>query len=174
MGRLEYDSKAPGVDKSAFVQGADWKDFYGNVEEELPPRIPEPRGNPVIISKFVDANHAGNVVTSRLHAVIIIFDQNSPIIWFLKRQNTVEAATFGSKFELIFALRYNLQMFGIPIEGPTNVFCDNRGVVLNSSRPELTLQHNHNAINYHVVREAAAADILKVGKEDKIDGTCAT
>ena len=55
-------------------------------------------------------------------------------------------------------------MFGIPIEGPTNVFCDNRGVVLNSSRPELTLQHNHNAINYHVVREAAAAGILIVGK----------
>ena len=40
MGRLEYDSKAPGVDKSAFVQGADWKDFYGDVEEEPPPRMP--------------------------------------------------------------------------------------------------------------------------------------
>ena len=57
-------------------------------------------------------------------------------------------------------------MFGVPIEGPTNVFCDNRGVVLNSSRPESTLQKKHNAINYHVVREAAAAGILRVGKED--------
>ena len=42
MGRLAYESKAPDVDESAFVQGADWKDFYGDVEEELPPRIPEP------------------------------------------------------------------------------------------------------------------------------------
>ena len=33
MGRLEYDSKAPDVDESDFVQGADWKDFYGDVEE---------------------------------------------------------------------------------------------------------------------------------------------
>ena len=35
--RLAYDSKAPDVDESAFVQGADWKDFYRDVEEELPP-----------------------------------------------------------------------------------------------------------------------------------------
>ena len=57
-------------------------------------------------------------------------------------------------------------MFGIPIEGLTNVFCDNHGVGLNSSRPESTLQNKHNAINYHVVREAAAAGILRVGKEN--------
>ena len=80
MGRLAYDSKAPDVDESAFIQGADWKDFYGDVEEELPPRILEPRGNPVIIGAFVDADHAGNVVTRHLHTGIIIFVQNSPII----------------------------------------------------------------------------------------------
>ena len=27
MGRLAYDSKAPDIDDSAFVKGADWKDF---------------------------------------------------------------------------------------------------------------------------------------------------
>ena len=94
-----------------------------------------------------------------------------PIIWFLKRQNDVEAATFGSEFvalrickELIVALRYKLRMFGIPIEGPTNVFCDNHGVVLNSSRPASTLQKKQNEINYHVVREAAASGILSVSQ----------
>ena len=59
-----------------------------------------------------------------------------------------------------------LRIFEIPIEGPTNVFCDNRGVVLNSIRPESTLQKKHNTINYHVAREADAAGILRVGKED--------
>ena len=58
MGRLAYDSKAPDVDESAFVQGAYWKDFYGDVEEVLPLRMPEPRGIPVIISAFLDADHA--------------------------------------------------------------------------------------------------------------------
>ena len=111
MVRLAYDSKAPDVDESAFIQSADWKDFYINVKEELPPRMPEPRGNPVIISAIVDADHAGNVVTRPSHTGIIIFVQNVPIVWFLKKQNTVEAATIGSEFvalmiskELIVAL----------------------------------------------------------------------
>ena len=92
--------------------------FYGNVEEELLTRMPEPRGSPVIISAFVDAYRVGNVVTRCSHTGIIIFFQNDPIIWFSKRQNAVEAARFGSEFvaprickEPIFALRYKLRMF---------------------------------------------------------------
>jgi hypothetical protein len=57
-------------------------------------------------------------------------------------------------------------MFGVPIDGPANVFCDNRGVVKNASIPESMLMKKHNAINYHSVREAEAAGILRVGKED--------
>ena len=63
-------------------------------------------------------------------------------------------------------MRYKLRMFGIPIDGPANVFCDNRGVVKNASIPEWTSMKKHNAINYHAVREAAAAGILHVAKED--------
>jgi hypothetical protein len=58
-------------------------------------------------------------------------------------------------------------MFSIPIDGPANVFCDNHGVVRSASIPESTLMKKHNAINYHAVREAAAAGILCVGKEDE-------
>ena len=36
----------------------------------------------------------------------------------------------------------------------------------NASIPESTLLKKHNSINYHAVREAAAAGILRVGKED--------
>jgi hypothetical protein len=38
--------------------------------------------------------------------------------------------------------------------------------VKNVSIPDSTLMKKHNAINYHVVREAVAAGILRVGKED--------
>ena len=85
----------------------------------------------------------------------------------------VEAATFGSDFfllgickEFIVALRYKLRMFGVPLDGPADVFCDNRGVVMHLSKPESKLQKKHNAINYHAVREVAAAGILRVVKED--------
>lgn len=173
MGRLGFDPVAPNIQEKYFHHGANWKEFYGDVEEELPPNMPEPRGHPVSVSAFVDANHAGNVVTRRSHSGILLFVQNAPIVWYSKRQNTVEAATFGSELvalrickELIVALRYKLRMFGVPVEGPANVFCDNRGVVKNVSIPESTLAKKHNAINYHVVREAVAAGILRVGKED--------
>ena len=57
-------------------------------------------------------------------------------------------------------------MYGVLLDGPEDVFCDNCGVATNASKPESTLQKKHNAINYHAVREAAAAGILRVGKED--------
>jgi hypothetical protein len=151
----------------------DWSSFYDDLEEELPPRMPEPLGNPVNIHAFVDANHAGNVVTRRSHTGILIFVQNSPILWVSRRQNTIETSTFGSEFvalrhakDVIVALRYKLRMFGVPLEGPAQVYCDNQGVVKNTSIPESVLSKKHNAINYHAVREAAAAGVLQVHKED--------
>jgi hypothetical protein len=81
--------------------------------------------------------------------------------------------TFGSEFiaahiavELIEALQYKLRMFGVPIDGPANVYCPNNGVVVNSARPESTLKKKHNAIAYHRVREAAAAGTICIAKED--------
>ena len=55
-------------------------------------------------------------------------------------------------------------MFGVPLDGPEDVFCDNRGEVMNASKPEYTQQNKHNAINYHAVSKAAAAGIIRVGK----------
>jgi hypothetical protein len=68
------------ADPRAFID-QDWREFYGDVAEELPPKMPEPLGQSVNVSCFVDANHAGNVVTHRLHTGILIYVQNTPIIW---------------------------------------------------------------------------------------------
>jgi hypothetical protein len=170
--RIIFDPADPIIDDQHFPE-VDWTEFYGDVVEELPPKMPEALGNPVNISVFVDANHAGNAVTRRLHSGILIYLQNTPVIWQSRRQNTVETSTFGSEFvalrtaqDLIVALRYKLRMFGVPIDGPAHVYCDNQGVVKNTSIPESVLTKKHNAVNYHAVREAAAAKILVVGKED--------
>jgi hypothetical protein len=53
-------------------------------------------------------------------------------------------------------------MFGIPIDGPSNVFCDNQSVVTNSTVPESTLKKKHNAIAYHRVRESVAAGAIRI------------
>ncbi len=92
---------------------------------------------------------------------------HTPIIWYSKQQNTVETSTFRSEFvaariavELIESLFYKLRMFGIPIDGPTNVYCDNDSICSNSTKPELTLKKKHKAIAYHRVREAVAAGTI--------------
>ena len=175
VAKMVFDPIDVSLDESAFhdVETGGWYEYYGHVSEELPPRMPVPLGKPVQMTCFVDSDHAGNLITRRSHTGIIIFVQNAPIIWYSKRQNTVESSTFGSEFvalrtarDLIVSLRFKLRMFGVPLVGPTDVLCDNAGVVKNTSVPESVLSKRHNAINYHVVRESAAAGILRVGKED--------
>lgn len=172
---IVFDSRGVKLEKQAFVDVPmdSWREIYGEVAEELPPKTPKPLSNAVDITCFVDADHAGNVVTRQSHTGILIFVQNAPILWYSKKQNTVELSSFGSKFvamraarDLIVALQYKLRMFGIPLMGPAAILCDNQGVIKNASIPKSSPSKRHNAINYHAVREAAAAGILRVGKED--------
>jgi hypothetical protein len=67
--------------------------------------------------------------------------------------------------DLIKSLRYKLRMFGIPIEGPTNIFCDNESVYKNTSIPESVLSKKQHYISYHSAREAVASDIVRTAKE---------
>ena len=104
---------------------------------------------------------------------ILIFINRAPIIWVSKRTNTVESSTFGSEIvamrnavDVIEGLRYKLRMFGVDIDGPTNVFCDNEAVTKNCSIPESTLKKKHHSINYHRNREAVAAGTIRIAKED--------
>jgi hypothetical protein len=123
---------------------------------------------------FVDADHAGNHVTRHSQTGILLFLYRALIIWYSKRQNTVETSTFGSAFvamrivvELIETLRYKLWMFGIPLDGPTYMFCDNEVVTKNATIPESTLKKKHNLIAYHWTKEAVAAKTTHVVKEDR-------
>jgi len=169
---IAFDPAHPNIDESRFVK-CDWHDFYRGAKESIPGDMPEPRGNVVTTHCFVDADHAGNKVTRRSQSGILLFVNRAVVQWYSKRQNTVETSTFGSEFvamrvavELIEALRYKLRMFGVPIEGATNVFCDNEAVTKNAIFPESTLKKKHNAIAYHRTREAVAAGTIRVTKED--------
>ena len=169
--KLAFDPQHPDISEKMFRK-CDWHDFYRGVVEAIPGDMPPPRGNPMTTHCFVDASHGSDRTTRRSQTGILIFCNRAPIIWYSKRQNTVEASTFGSEFqamknavELIEALRYKLRMFGVPIEGPTNIFCDNEAVYKNTSLPESTLKKKHHAIAYHRCREAVAAETVRVAKE---------
>ncbi len=67
--------------------------------------------------------------------------------------------------ELIEALQYKLQMFGVSLENSTNIFCDNEAAFKKTTVPESTLKKKDHPIAYHRCREAVAADTVQVAKE---------
>jgi hypothetical protein len=109
------------------------------------------------------------LVATQRDVRVLIYVNKALILWYSKRQNTMETSTFGSEYitakiavEMVEGLRYKLRMMGIEVSGPMAMFCDNESVVKSSTRPESTLQKKHNAIAYHRVREAQAAKIVAI------------
>ena len=72
---------------------------YPDAQEEIPPNAPPPRGRSVQINCFVDASHADDKKTRRSQTGILIYCNMAPVIWYSKRQNTVESETFGSELQ---------------------------------------------------------------------------
>ena len=87
----------PAINESRFQQ-CDWTDFYRDAEEVIPGNMPFARGNFMWTHFFVDANHSGNTETRSSQTGILLFCNSTPIIWFIKGHNSVEASTFGSYF----------------------------------------------------------------------------
>ena len=150
----------------------DFAEFYPFAEDIMPEQMPEPRGKEVQITMFVDASHAANVVTRQSRTGVLIYVNRAPILWYSKKQNSIETSTFGSEFmalktgvELLEGLRYKLRMMGIGMDGHAHVRVDNMSVVHNSSLPESTLKKKSNSIAYHYVRSKVAAGIARIAYE---------
>jgi hypothetical protein len=169
------DPSLPNVDYTSFVTNREeFLIHYRDAKEQLPLDAPSPFGLRVSITCFVDASHGANKKTRRSHTGYVIFLNRAPVLWYSKRQATVEASTFSSEFialktciEAITALRYKLRMFGIPIAdedeiNPAHIFCDNETVTKNSTLVESTLNKKHSSIAYHYVRWNVAAGIASI------------
>jgi hypothetical protein len=101
----------------------DWKAFYGKVKEAIPPNAPPARGRSVTICIYVDADHAGNMVTRRSRTGYAQFINNAVVNWFYKKQWSIETSMFGSEFvalktamEANRGLGYKLRMMGVPVD----------------------------------------------------------
>ena len=91
----------------------------------------------------------------------------TPIDYYSKRQATVETATYGSEFvaaktavEQIMDIRYTLMYLGVPVQGPSYLYGDNKTVVQSSAVPHSKLHKRHSMLAYHRVREAIAAGVI--------------
>ena len=152
--KLIFDPGHLAINENRF-QDCDQAEFLRDDSEEIPGNNPVPRANFMSTHCFVDANHSGDTETRR---------SQTPTIWFRRRQNSVEAYPFGSEFTemnntvyIAEALFCKLRMFGVPIDVPTKIFCDNGYACENTKRPESTLTKKHHIIDYHHIREAVAS-----------------
>jgi hypothetical protein len=96
--KLAFDPQHPRINELRFKQ-YDWHDFYRDATEAIPGDMPAARGNIMSTHCFVDASHLSDCATRRSQTGILIFCKKAPVLWYSKRQNTVEASTFGSKFQ---------------------------------------------------------------------------
>ena len=126
-----FDSGYPTTNENLFMKYY-WFKFYRDEEDAITPNMPEARGHGFVVSYFVDANHGRNLKDWKSQKGVLIFINKAPIYWYSKSQTTVETSTFGTEFcstkttvEMIEALRYMLRTFGITVEVPTNVYCEN-------------------------------------------------
>jgi hypothetical protein len=172
--QMVFNEMVPAINQSRF-RVVDWSDFYPEAKEAIPWDTPEPRGVSVVTSCFVDSDHAGCRLMRWSHTGVLIFVNNAPILWHSKRQNTVESSMFGSEFmalwtavDMIEGLWYKLRMMGIPLDGKTMVFYDNKGVVKKTMAPESPLKKKHMAICYHRCRKVSS----KRGTMDRASCAC--
>jgi hypothetical protein len=147
----------------------DWQySVYGSVKEVLPSNAPEPLGNWVTVTTYVDANLYHDLITGRSVTGILLMINQTVIDWYSKKQATVETATYGSEFvaartatDKTIDLRTTLRYLGIPIRDKSFMFGDNKSIVGSATVPHSKLAKRHNALSFHRVREAIASGIIR-------------
>jgi len=96
--------------------------------------------------------------------MMITRENGTPTGWYSKKQVAMKtenygSETYGSEFvdlDLCTTLRY----LGVPVKSKSNMFGDNNSVVTSSTLPHSGLNKHHNALSYHSVYEAIAAEIF--------------
>eukprot|EP00804_Cyclotella_cryptica_P006149 CCRYP_018443-RA/>CCRYP_018443-RA protein AED:0.42 eAED:0.42 QI:0/0/0/1/0/0/2/0/220 len=158
--RIVFDHAVPRVDENQFHLDDDWTKVLWECGERGTPRYASP---PL-------GSQSQSIPLLKLIMLAIAL-----IKTFSRRQNTVEASTYGSEMvamrlarDIIVEMHIKLKMFDVPITGAANVYCSNKGVVSNTSIPESTLSKKHNSINYHVIHKSVAAGIMCVAKENTL------
>ena len=95
-GKMVFDTGH--IDHSQLeFKNQEWKDIYPDAVEEIPHDMPTPKGKPVQLTVYVDADHAHDKVTRRSVTGIILFGNKTPLKAISKRQKTVETSTYGSE-----------------------------------------------------------------------------
>ena len=97
----------------------------------------------------MDSDNSGDKVTRLSKTGILLYFNSVPIIFYYRRKDTVVRSNFGLEFmalrivsDMIISMQYKLHIFGITIDGPDNVFCDNETVYKNYTFVKITIKED--------------------------------
>ena len=80
------------------VVDSDWSNSpYAGTREDLPTNLPTPRGKPMKMYTYADANLYQDMLNGKAVTTILHFLNKTLFDWFSKNQQTVETATFGAE-----------------------------------------------------------------------------
>jgi hypothetical protein len=69
-------SDPPGRKIATFYRDCDWSEFFPDAIEDIPIKSPDPFGDPLKLTVYVDADHARNNVTHRSITGILLLINN--------------------------------------------------------------------------------------------------
>jgi hypothetical protein len=94
-----YDPSDPVVDEAQF-DAKDWAPSeLGHLDsvEELPPNMPELRGQGFVIRAKVDADHASDFVTGRSRTCFLLWINRCLVYFWSMKPTSTRESSFGSK-----------------------------------------------------------------------------
>ena len=103
-----FDPTDPDADMDDFQREDRDLIIYGDVKEEMrqivlfaesgTDNIPDPRGQELTTTVYVDCDIGGDCVNRRSRTVFATFLNGSPTYWWNAKQQSCEVSTFGSEF----------------------------------------------------------------------------
>jgi len=140
-----------------------------DAKEEIPLDAPKPKGKPVTVTAFFDADLCHDLISGKSVTGILHQLNKTPVEWHSKLQSTVETATFSSEHvaartctEQVNDLCLPLQCLGAPVNGPAMVLGDNESVINSAAIPHSKMHERWVALSHHRVRHAVAAGIINI------------
>ena len=95
--RLVFYPTYTKIDEIIF-KDCDWKDFYWDAEEAIPPNVSKPRGKDIDLQDAFYSDHAEDKETIWLRTGYLIFCNMYLVDWMSKKQPTIETSIFGAEF----------------------------------------------------------------------------
>jgi hypothetical protein len=143
------------------------RSVYGEPHEDILEKAPIPKGKTVRQSTMFDTNLEHCKVTGRSAMGMIFMVQGTIVGHFSRCQSTVETATYASEFvagraalDESIAIRYELRMLGVPLDGPIWMFGDNKSMIGSSAEPAGQLTKQHLILSWHQLQEKAAMGVV--------------